>query len=44
MLPKCDICGAFVTDLVETEVKKGLIKVGKYIDDMWIYVDWTKNK
>ncbi|MDR4492469.1 MAG: hypothetical protein AB7V56_15650 [Candidatus Nitrosocosmicus sp.] len=45
ILPKCDICGASVTDLVEPEVKKeGLVKEGKYIDSVWICIDCTKNK
>ena len=45
ILTKCDTCGAFVTDLVEPEVKKeGQIKEGKYIDNVWICIDCIKNK
>ena len=45
ILPKCDICGAFVTVLVEPEVKKeGQIKEGKYIDNVWICIECIKNK
>ncbi|MDR4490257.1 MAG: hypothetical protein R2685_05075 [Candidatus Nitrosocosmicus sp.] len=47
ILPKCEICDVFVTDLVEPEVKRereGQIKEGKYIDNVWICVDCIKNK
>lgn len=45
ILPKCEFCGAFVTDLVEPEEKKeGQIKEGKYIDNVWICIDCMKNK
>jgi uncharacterized protein with PIN domain len=45
ILPKCDICDAPVTDLVEPEVKnEGQIKEGKYIDNVWICVDCMKKK
>lgn len=40
ILPKCEICNAFVVDKVEPEVKKeGQIKEGKYIDNVWICSD-----
>jgi len=45
ILPKCEICDVFVTDLGEPEVKReGQIKEGKYIDNVWICVDCIKNK
>lgn len=45
ILPRCEVCNIFVTDLVEPEVKKeGEIKEGKYIDNVWFCTDCLKNR
>jgi len=42
IIPTCSRCGAFVTDHVEPEVKKGLIREGKYIDNVWVCKECLK--
>ncbi len=43
VLPSCNICGVLVIDQVEPEVKKeGIIREGKYVDNVWICNDCLK--
>ena len=40
VLPSCNVCGVSVIDHVDPEVEKeGLIKKGKYVDNVWICND-----
>jgi len=37
LIPTCSKCGSLLSDHIEPEVKKeGLIKEGKYVDNVWI--------
>ena len=37
VLPTCSVCGAQVVDNVEPEIaKEGIIKQGKYVNNLWI--------
>ena len=41
----CSKCGSLVSDHIEPEVEKeGLIKVGKYVDNVWVCIECLKNK
>jgi hypothetical protein len=43
VLPSCNICGVHVIDKVEPEVEKeGIIKEGKYVNNVWICNDCLK--
>jgi hypothetical protein len=37
VLPSCNVCGSSVIDNLEPEVaKEGVIKKGKYVNNVWI--------
>lgn len=45
VLPSCNVCGSPVIDSLEPEVaKEGIIKQGKYVNNVWICDDCINNK
>ena len=45
LISTCSKCGSLVSDHIEPEVEKeGVIKVGKYVNNIWVCNECLKNK